>query len=84
MDDEVTQGGRRGDGEEGSGFFRLERADLWTLVVLVLYSIVAFLPWWRTVEVGGMALFGWLMAGLMVLSPLLALARLWARRGGRR
>jgi len=75
---------RAGEGESPSGFFPLERADRWTLAVLVVYAVVAFLPWWREVEVGGMALFGWLMAGLMVLSPILALVRLLARRGGRR
>jgi len=37
-----------------------------------------FLP--STVEVAGMVLFGWLMAALMVLSPILTL---WAFRRGR-
>jgi hypothetical protein len=84
MSGEEAHGKRARDGKGLSGFFPLESADRWTLAVLVVYAVVAFLPWWRTVEVGGMALFGWLMAGLMVLSPVLALVRLWARRGGRR
>jgi hypothetical protein len=84
MSDQDLHEARAGEGERLSGFFPLESADRWTLAVLVVYAVVAFLPWWRTVEVGGMALFGWLMAGLMVLSPVLALVRLWARRGGRR
>jgi hypothetical protein len=83
MSDEDLHEARAGEGESPSGFFPLERADRWTLAVLVVYTVVAFLPWWREVEVGGMALFGWLMAGLMVLSPVLALVRLRARRGGR-
>jgi hypothetical protein len=32
------------------------------------------------VEVGGMALFGWLMAILMIFSPAIALAQLFIRR----
>jgi hypothetical protein len=32
------------------------------------------------VEVGGMALFGWLMAILMIFSPAIALVQLFIRR----
>jgi hypothetical protein len=52
------------------------------LGVLILYSAVSFLPVWRELEVAGMAVFGWLMAGLMVLSPALLLG-IFLRRGGR-
>ena len=44
-----------------------------TLVFLILFSAVSFLPVWRTLELAGMAVFGWLMAALMVISPALAL-----------
>ena len=48
-------------------------AELAVLGFLVLFSILSFLPVWRTVEVFGMAVFGWLMAVLMLISPALAL-----------
>lgn len=63
-------------------FFPMPRADLLTVLGLVLFALLSFLPVTREVEVGGMALLGWLMAALMVVSPLVALLRL--RRGGRR
>ena len=66
-------------------FFPLDRGDRLYLLVIVLYSVVAFLPWWREVSWGGMSGFGWLMAALMVLSPLIAALRLLrGRRGGGR
>jgi len=40
---------------------------------LVLFSVVSFLPVWRSVEFAGMAMFGWLMAALMLISPAVAL-----------
>ncbi len=55
------------------GFFPIRRSEAWVLIALVSFSIVSFLPIWRTKIVAGMAMFGWLMAALMVLSPLLAL-----------
>jgi hypothetical protein len=54
-------------------FFSMGRGEAATLVFLILFSVVAFLPLWRTFEVAGMVLFGWLMAALMVISPVLAL-----------
>ena len=55
------------------GFFPMRGAELAVLGFLVLFSILSFLPVWRTVEVFGMAVFGWLMAVLMLISPALAL-----------
>jgi hypothetical protein len=57
------------------------RGERAALVFLILFSAVSFLPIWRTVEVLGMALSGWMMAALMVISPILTL---WVFRGGRR
>ena len=54
-------------------FFRMGHAEAATLVFLILFSAFSFLPLWRTVEVAGMAVFGWLMAALMLVSPALAL-----------
>ena len=54
-------------------FFPMRRDEARVLVVLVVLAAASFLPVWRTVEIAGMAVFGWLMAALMVLSPALAL-----------
>ncbi|MBH31836.1 MAG: hypothetical protein CMG71_07630 [Candidatus Marinimicrobia bacterium] len=55
-------------------------ADRWYLIVITLFAIIAFMPWARTVEVGGMSMFGWLMALLMVFSPAIALVQLLIRK----
>ena len=65
------------------GFFPMRRGDLIYLVVLLIASVVCFLPVWRDISWGGMALSGWLLALLMVLSPTIALARM-ATEGKRR
>ncbi len=54
-------------------FFPMLKGDRWYLLALLLFSIVAFLPWWREMYVAGMSVFGWLMAILMVFSPAIAL-----------
>jgi len=61
-------------------FFAMARGEKIALGVLILFAAASFLPITRSVEVAGMALFGWLMAALMVLSPILTL---WAFRRGR-
>ncbi len=63
-----------------SQFFNMETADRWYLIAITLFAIVAFMPWARSVEVGGKSLFGWLMAALMVFSPAIALAQLIIRK----
>ena len=63
-----------------SQFFSMGSGDRWYLLAITFYSVVAFMPWARTVEVGGMAVFGWLMAILMVFSPAIALVQLFIRR----
>ena len=55
-------------------FFKMDRAEAAVLLFLTLFSALSFLPVWRTLEVAGMVVFGWLMAALMVISPALALA----------
>lgn len=67
------------------GFFPMSRGDLAFLVLILAWAVVGLLPWAREAELGGVALLGWLMAGLMVLSPAVALGRiLLARRRRRR
>ncbi len=51
----------------------MARGEAVALAFLLVFSAVTFLPVWREVELGGMVLFGWLMAALMVLSPAVAL-----------
>lgn len=51
----------------------MPRSEALVLLFLVAFSAFSFLPVWRTVSVAGMAVFGWLMAALMILSPALAL-----------
>lgn len=66
------------------GFFPMRRGDLIYLIVLLVASVVCFLPGWRDISWSGMALSGWLLALLMVLSPTIALIRIAAeRRTGR-
>ncbi|MDH5565485.1 MAG: hypothetical protein OEY15_02325 [Myxococcales bacterium] len=65
----------------GRHFFPMARGEAFALVFLLLFSAVCFLPVWRQLEVVGMALSGWGMAALMVISPVLTL---WVFRSGRR
>jgi hypothetical protein len=58
----------------------MPRGDRWYLATLVFIAIVAFLPASRGTQVGPLPLFGWLMAGLMVAAPLVALVRLLVDR----
>ncbi len=54
-------------------FFPMRGSELGALSFLILFSIVSFMPRWRTIEIAGMAAFGWFMAALMVISPAVAL-----------
>lgn len=62
-------------------FFPMRRREAGALVFLVAFATFAFVPAWRTVEVGGMAVFGWLIAALMLISPALTLVAFLRRRG---
>ena len=61
-------------------FFPMRRSEGVTLVFLIAFATFAFIPVWRTVEVGGMALFGWLIAALMLISPTATLVVFLRRR----
>ena len=61
-------------------FFPMARGEKIALSFLIFFAAASFLPIARSVEVAGMALFGWLMAALMLLSPILTL---WAFGRGR-
>jgi hypothetical protein len=54
-------------------FFPMGKGEARMLVFLIVMAVISFLPMWRTMEVGGMAVFGWLLAALMITAPLLAL-----------
>ncbi|MDZ7369363.1 MAG: hypothetical protein ONB43_26430 [candidate division KSB1 bacterium] len=62
-----------------SNFFPMPRGDRWYLLVIIVFSFISFLPWTQRIHLAGMALFGWLMAALMILSPTIALIRLIRR-----
>ena len=61
-------------------FFSLPSGDGWYLTALVAIAALAFTPWSRATEVGGLPLFAWFMTALMVLAPAIALVRLIDRR----
>ena len=61
-------------------FFPMRRREAATLVFLIALAAFAFIPAWRTAEVGGMAVFGWLIAALMLISPTVTLLA-FRRRG---
>ena len=63
-------------------FFPMERGEAATLVFLIALVAFAFIPAWRTIEIGGMAVFGWLVATLMLVSPALALFTFWRLPSG--
>jgi hypothetical protein len=65
----------------GRHFFPMARGESSALLFLILFSVVCFLPVWRGIEVAGMAVTGWLLAALMVISPILTL---WVVRRSRR
>jgi hypothetical protein len=66
---------------EGENFFPMTKNERVALLSLILFAAVSFTPAARKVEIAGMALFGWMMAALMVISPIVTL---WAVRRGRR
>ncbi len=53
--------------------FAMGRAEGLALLFLIVFSIVAFLPVWREPQIAGLSIFGWLMAALMLISPVLML-----------
>lgn len=57
-------------------FFPLRKSEKIVLTFLITFAAISFLPVWRTIEIGGMAVFGWLMATLMLISPILTLLAL--------
>lgn len=61
-------------------FFPMRRGEAATLAFLIAFAAFAFVPAWRTTELFGMAVFGWLIAALMLLSPALALLTFLSRR----
>jgi hypothetical protein len=54
-------------------FFAMRRAEAVVLLFLIAFSAFSFLPVWRRVEIAGIAVFGWLMVALMLISPVLTL-----------
>jgi len=65
-----------------SNFFPISRGDVAFIVILLVFAVVSFLPWSRESAWAGMDMLGWMMAILMVLSPVIALIRLRQERSG--
>lgn len=61
-------------------FFPMVRREGATLVFLIVFAAFAFIPAWRDLEVGGMAVFGWLIATLMLVAPTVTLVAFLRRR----
>jgi hypothetical protein len=66
-----------------SDFFPMARGERGVLAFLIVFSAVAFHPAWRSLELLGMAVSGWMMAALMLVSPLLTLGLFASGRRGR-
>jgi hypothetical protein len=64
-------------------FFRMPAGDRLYLAAIITVAVIAFLPWSRHTQAGPLPVFAWLMAGLMVFAPLVALVRI-LREPGRR
>jgi len=56
-----------------NSFFPMPRRERVALFTLIAFSVVAFLPVFREVTVLGVAVFGWLMAILLLGSPAILL-----------
>jgi hypothetical protein len=54
-------------------FFPLSRGDSITLLILIIISLIIFLPWSRRISFCGMVLYGWLMAAFMLIAPIITL-----------
>lgn len=67
----------------GNAFFPMAKGERLTLAFLLLFSATSFLPAWRGLQILGVAVSGWMMAALMLISPLLTLWVLRAARRGR-
>ncbi len=67
-----------------SNFQKLPADDGLYLIVLIGFSAISFLPFWRGIEVAGLSMLGWWMVFLMVYVPTSALihfARSEKKRG---
>ncbi len=53
--------------------FPMRRSEVAALLFLIAFSGFSFLPVWRRIEIAGIAVFGWLMIALMLISPVLTL-----------
>lgn len=63
-----------------ANFFPMSRGDLAYVIIIIAVAVIAFLPWAREIHFAGVALVGWLMALLMILSPVIALVRIAQER----
>jgi len=71
--DAGTDAGRNAGRDAGREFLPMPRGERRALAFLLVFSAASFLPAWRHLEVLGVAVSGWMMAILMLISPLLTL-----------
>jgi len=67
-----------------SDFYPMKRSDFWYLIAIITFAFISFLPWARRIVISGLALFGWMMVALMVISPTLVLIRLFFEKRRKR
>ncbi len=61
-------------------FFSMPRGDLLFMVTIMLIGAASMSPWATSQTWNGMAVQGWMLAGLMILAPSAALLRLALER----
>ena len=61
-------------------FFPMPRTERIALFVLIAFSVVAFFPVFGETSILGVAVFGWLMAALLLGLPAVLLALLLTER----
>ncbi len=58
--------------------YRMSKTDALVLLVILIITVLLFVPWSRATRVGNIVVFGWGMGLLMFVGPLLGLAALAA------
>lgn len=54
---------------ENKQFFKMSFGDKLTIIILLIYPIIAFLFFATDITIAGMSFFGWLIGFLMLLAP---------------
>jgi len=57
----------------GKNFFPISKGDTVILIILIIISLLIFLPFNQNITLYGMVLYGWLMAAFMLIAPLMTI-----------